>query len=128
MERAESRKRKAQHHATKQRQQHKRPAQEELVDVPAVKKPRVPAQPPNTTAFHPQPKKKTALQKLVGGSSRRSTLPGTPEGDKDDAYIRYLEGKLGWKWEGAKTSAYGSGLTDDGLDGMCMPPAFYRST
>ena len=45
--------------------------------------------------------------------------------DKEDVYIRYLEGKLGWKKNGAKTSAYGSGLVDDGLDGMYMSsPAF----
>jgi len=117
LERIESKKRNAEHRATKQRQQHKRPAQEEHKDVPVAKKPRVSALPPETRTLNPKSKKETPLQNLVGNSSDHSGLPATQEEDKEDAYIRYLEGKLGWKKNGTKTSAYGSGLADDGLDG-----------
>jgi len=111
--RVESKKRKAGHHTTKQRQQHKRPAQKEHENAPVAKKPRVSAPPPET---NPRPNKKTPLQKLVDNSSGRSDPPKSQEEDKEDVYIRYLEAKLGWK-NGTKTSAYGSGLADDGLDG-----------
>ena len=117
LERIENKKRKAEHRTTKQRQQQKRPAQKEHEDVPVAKKPRVSA-PPDAKAPNPKPKKKTPLEKFVRNSSGSSGLPKIQEEDKEDAYIRYLEGKLGWKKNGTKTSAYGSGLADDGLDGM----------
>ena len=100
----------------------KRPAQQEHEDVPVAKKPRVSAPPPEAKALNPKPKnkKKTPLQKLVGNSSGHSGLLKSQGEDKEDAYIRYLEGKLGWKKKGAKTGAYGSGLADDGLDGSYM--------
>ena len=118
MERIENKKRKAEHRATKQHQQQKRPAQKEHEDVPVAKKPRVSAPPPKATASNPKLKRKTALQKLVDYSSGSSGLLKSQEEDKEDAYIRYLESKLGWKKNGAKTTAYGLGLADDGLDGM----------
>ena len=36
---------------------------------------------------------------------------------KEDAYIEYLESKLGWKKGGSRTGRYGKGLDEDGLDG-----------
>lgn len=68
---------------------------------------------------------KTPLQKLADDSIEYSSLPITREEDKEDAYIRYLEGKLGWKKDGAKTSTYGLGLADDGLDGVSIPITTY---
>jgi len=101
--------------------QQKRPAQKECEGVPVAKKRRVSTPPLEPKASNPKPKKKTPLQKLVGSSSDYSGLPKTQGEDKEDAYIHYLEGKLGWKKYGAKTSAYGSGLADDGLDGLYTP-------
>ena len=101
--------------------QQKRPAQEEHKDIPVAKKPRVTAQPPEAKVSNPKPKQKTPLQKLVGNSSGYHGLPNTQAEDKEDAYICYLESRLGWKKNGAKTSAYGSGLADDGLDGLYIP-------
>lgn len=83
-----------------------------------AKKPRVSAPPPEAKTSNPKPKKKTPLQKLVDNSSSYAGPPRTQEEDKEDAYIRYLEGRLGWKKNGIKTSAYGSGSADDGLGGM----------
>ena len=119
LERIASKKRKAQHHATKQPQELKRPAQEAHEDAPVAKKPRVSAPPPEAKVSSPKPKKKTPLQRLVDSSSGNHSLPRTREEGKEDEYIRYLEGKLGWKKNRVKTSAYASGLADDGLDGMC---------
>ena len=120
LERVESKKRKAEHHANKQRQQHKRPPLQEHEDVPVAKKPRVSAPPPKAKTSNPKPKKKTPLQRLADNSSSYNGPPSTQEEDKEDAYIHYLEGKLGWKKSGIKTSAYGSGLADDGLGGVYM--------
>ena len=120
LERAESKKRKAERQTTKQRQQQKRPAQKEHRDVPAAKRPKVSAPPSEAKASKLKPKKKTPLQKLVGNPS------GYSREGKEDAYIRYLEDKLGWKESGTKTSAYGSGLADDGLDGCACPSLLFR--
>ena len=73
----------------------------------------------------PKPRKDTPLQKLASNLSGHSGLPKAQEEDKEDAYIRYLESKLGWKKDGTKTSAYGSGLADDGLGGMSMSPCSF---
>ena len=121
LERIENKKRKVEHRTAKQCVQQKRPAQEEHKDIPVAKKPRVTTQPPEAKVSNPKPKQKTPLQKLVGNSSSYPGLPKTQAEDKEDPYIRYLEGRLGWKKNGARTSAYGSGLADDGLDGLCMP-------
>ena len=125
LERIENKKRRVEHHTTKQRQQRKRPAQKEHEDVPVAKKPRVSAPRLEAKASSPKPKKNTPLQKLAGNFSGSSGLPKTQEEDKEDAYIYYLEGKLGWKKNGAKTSAYGSGLADDGLDGIHVLPCCF---
>lgn len=65
-------------------------------------------------------KPKTALQKLAVRTDTLSN-PGvtsrTQREKEEDAYIAYLESKLGWRKGGKKTSTYGSGLGDDGLDG-----------
>jgi nucleolar MIF4G domain-containing protein 1 len=37
---------------------------------------------------------------------------------QEDAYIALLEGKLGWRKQGRKTTSYGAGLDDEGLDGV----------
>ncbi|EKM58272.1 uncharacterized protein PHACADRAFT_117071, partial [Phanerochaete carnosa HHB-10118-sp] len=66
----------------------------------------------------------TALEKLAahtGSSSFRSD--GAPpirqarskQEEEEDAYIAYLESKLGWSKGGSRTSKYGKGLEDDGL-------------
>lgn len=73
-----------------------------------------------TEGSNPERKRKTPLQKLASDSAEYHRLPRSREEDKDDSYIDYLEGKLGWKKSGAKTSIYGSGLADDGLDGVSV--------
>ena len=125
-ERTESKKRKTQHHALKQRQKHKRPAQKEHKDVPVAKKPRVCARSPKVEDPHLRRKRTTPLQKLADGPTVHPSLPGTREEDSEDAYIRYLEGRLGWRKNGTKTSTYGSGLADDGLDGVSIPPPSHQ--
>ncbi len=75
-------------------------------------------------------KPKTALEKLVErkegpSSSRRQskTLPGalprTAQEEEEDAYIAYLERKLGYVKGSKRTGDYGLGDEDDGLDGAC---------
>jgi hypothetical protein len=120
LERVGSKKRKAEHHARKQRQQHERPLLQEHEDIPVAKKPRVSPPPPKAKTSSLKPKKKTPLQKLVDNPPSYAGPPRTQDEGKEDAYIHYLEGKLGWKERGIRTSAYGSGLVDDGLDGMHM--------
>lgn len=72
---------------------------------------------------HKEKSKKTALQQLVERSSSSSKLlrPSTKERSQaekeEDAYIAYLERKLGWTKGGTKSGRYGSGLDEDGLDG-----------
>ncbi|KAI0787675.1 hypothetical protein C8Q74DRAFT_1253199 [Fomes fomentarius] len=41
----------------------------------------------------------------------------TSQDEEEDAYIAYLERKLGWVKGGKRTSVYGKGDEDDGLDG-----------
>lgn len=65
----------------------------------------------------------TALQKLAHRTDhKRATvkLPRTKQEDGEDAYIAYLESKLGWTKAGSRTSQYGRGLEDDGLDGAYL--------
>lgn len=118
LERVENKKRKAEHHATNQRRQHKRPVQEAHEGAPVAKKPRFSAPSPKTKTSNRKPEKRTPLQKLVDESSDYPGVSRTQEEDREDAYIRYLEDRLGWKKNGTKTTAYGSGLADAGLDGM----------
>ena len=119
--RLEGKQRKAQHNASKKRQQNKRSTQEEHKDTPVAKKLRVCAPSPGAEGSNSNGKGKTALRKLAGDSEGYPSLPRIREEDKEDAYIRYLEGKLGWKKDGTKTTTYGSGLVDDGLDGISTP-------
>lgn len=69
---------------------------------------------------------KTPLQRLAERTgadhpSSRHVDPlaiGRSQGEKEeDAYIAYLEKKLGWSKGGTRTKKYGSGLDEDGLDG-----------
>lgn len=69
-------------------------------------------------------KSETALQKLVQQNGRKhAEVPATAKSARseqekhEDAYIAYLESKLGWTKRGTKTSTYGRGMEDDGLDG-----------
>ena len=75
------------------------------------------------------PKSKSTLESLAERSegakaAKRhakpslSTLPRTPQEEEEDAYIAYLERKLGWVKGGKRTSNYGKGGDEDGLDGM----------
>ena len=73
-------------------------------------------------------KPKTALEKLAERSAgsksltRQSktlpnALPRTAQEEEEDAYIEYLERKLGWVKGGKRTANYGLGEEEDGLDG-----------
>lgn len=88
------------------------------------------ATPGSSKASKPKTKKKepTALEKLAArtdSSSARltSAAPAWKARSKqekdEDAYIEYLESKLGWNNGGSRTNKYGKGLNDDGLDGEC---------
>lgn len=66
-----------------------------------------------------KPKSKTPLAKLSRkAASVPAKLPRGQQEEHEDAYIAYLESKLGWKKGGSRTSKYGKGMEDDGLDGM----------
>ena len=73
-------------------------------------------------------KTKTPLEKLAERTvapkvSKRTTKPSldtilrTPQEEEEDAYIAYLEHKLGWVKGGKRTARYGKGEDEDGLDG-----------
>jgi nucleolar MIF4G domain-containing protein 1 len=65
------------------------------------------------------PKPKSALEKLDEKS--RTAAPLRSEREKqEDAYIAYLENKLGWRKGKDKTKSYGAGLHEDGLDGALL--------
>ncbi len=77
-------------------------------------------------------KPKTALEKLAersevprGIKSKAKMLPAPilrdSRDEEDDAYIAYLERKLGWTKGGKRTTKYGKGEEEDGLDGMPFP-------
>ncbi|KAI0694615.1 hypothetical protein BC835DRAFT_1415230 [Cytidiella melzeri] len=71
----------------------------------------------------PHSKPETALEKLARKKSGLDAggLPKAPQSQQEqqeDAYIRYLESKLGWAKGGARTSKYGKGIEDDGLDDL----------
>lgn len=67
----------------------------------------------------------TALEKLAqrsrfGGQSDVSTTTGFPRTQKEneeDAYITYLESKLGLKKGNSRNTKHGAGMDEDGLDG-----------
>lgn len=67
----------------------------------------------------------TALEKLAqrsgpGGRNDVSTTTGLPRTQKEkeeDAYIAYLESKLGLKKGTSRASKLGAGMDEDGLDG-----------
>lgn len=67
-------------------------------------------------------KNETPLERLSRKASNHtpkvtSILPRTRQEQQEDAYISYLESKLGWSKSGSKTSKYGKGMEEDGLDG-----------
>lgn len=122
----------------------KRPAETDHSQSPKRKKvkfaadagpePRAPAKENSASgsgkAAKPALKKKqpTALEKLAAraeGSSSRSFSSSVPsrkgprsqQEKEEDAYIAYMEKKLGWNKGGERTGKYGKGLEEDGLDG-----------
>lgn len=69
-------------------------------------------------------KSETALEKLAQRTERKPSSGFAPpkasrteQEKQEDAYISHLESKLGWAKSGSRTSKYGKGLEDDGLDG-----------
>jgi nucleolar MIF4G domain-containing protein 1 len=107
----------------------KRVAAPEPAPSPPRKKARLsdPTPPKATTARPSEPKStksvarppKTALAKLAERPQKAAPPPRSDREKQEDAYIAYLEGKLGWKKGKEKTKSYGSGLDEDGLDGAC---------
>lgn len=81
----------------------------------------------NGSATEAKKKQSTALQRLVArteSSSRSFSAAVSPrkgsrtkQEKEEDAYIAYLEKKLGWSKGGSRTGKYGKGLEEDGLDG-----------
>ena len=71
----------------------------------------------------PLSSKKTDRNSVSKASSKKTKLdptfiPKSRQEEEEDAYIAYLESKLGWKKSGKKSTQYGKGLEDDGLDGI----------
>lgn len=98
--------------STHSTQQKRTPEQVERVEAPNPKR--------TKTEPVPKPAKKptkTPLQKLVERKDKPVTPSLSYRDQQEDQYISYLESKLGWKKNGSKTGAYGSGLGEDGLDG-----------
>lgn len=69
----------------------------------------------------------TPLEKLAARSDPSSSVfvepprkGRTQQEKEEDAYIKYLESKLGWAKGGKKTSKYGKDLEEDGLDGRWL--------
>lgn len=60
-----------------------------------------------------------SISKLTSKNAKANTgiIPKSRHEEEEDAYISYLESKLGWKKGGKKSSQYGKELEDDGLDG-----------
>ena len=56
-----------------------------------------------------------------------NAIPKTPQEEKEDAYIAYLERKLGWVKGGKRTAQYGKGEEEDGLDGKRVSHMLRRS-
>jgi nucleolar MIF4G domain-containing protein 1 len=63
-------------------------------------------------------KSKSALAKLAERSQKPAAPLRSEREKQEDAYISYLESKLGWRKGRDKTKSYGSGLDEDGLDGV----------
>ena len=124
----------------------KRQAEAEHADSPQRKKAKLETTRPPTSRTIPQPTKakshedvaaqsnakskktKTALEKLAERAEAPTAskwslkpsvnaIPKTPQEEKEDAYIAYLERKLGWVKGGKRTAQYGKGEEEDGLDG-----------
>ncbi|KAJ6609206.1 hypothetical protein B0H10DRAFT_484287 [Mycena sp. CBHHK59/15] len=65
-------------------------------------------------AVKPAKKTQTALQKLAGGSTSSSQLPRSQKDKEEEAYIAYLESKLGYTKGGKRKQK----REDDGLDDL----------
>ncbi|KAI0649109.1 hypothetical protein C8Q79DRAFT_492686 [Trametes meyenii] len=131
-------------HPPKSQQNGKRRAEGDHVDSPQRKKVKV--EPAQESASRPVPsakpikkdgpgsekqkksKPKSALEKLAeraesskaGKQKAKKSLPApslrTPQEEEEDAYIAYMERKLGWVKGGKRTTKYGRGEEEDGLD------------
>ncbi|EPQ54380.1 hypothetical protein GLOTRDRAFT_130697 [Gloeophyllum trabeum ATCC 11539] len=63
----------------------------------------------------------TALERLASKTDRNArSVPRTPQEEQEDAYIAYLEQKLGWRKGKGKTGLYGRGFEDDGLNDLLL--------
>jgi hypothetical protein len=100
-------------------------------EASALKKPSTKENAPDSSQLKHKPKKKepTALEKLAARAGASSSFgaalpkfkgPRTQQEKHEDAYIEYLESKLGWNKAGARTGRYGKGLEEDGLNGECL--------
>lgn len=137
-------------HTAKLQTNGKRHADADHAESPQRKKLKVEAAPPASSRLAPsvlpqketrkgdeskgkakKAKAKTALEKLSEQSgapkatkAKSKTLPAptlrTPKDEEEDAYIAYLERKLGWTKGGKRTAKYGKGEEDDGLDGASL--------
>jgi nucleolar MIF4G domain-containing protein 1 len=61
----------------------------------------------------------SSLGRVSSKAARPKPPLRTPKEKQEDAYISYLEAKLGWVKGGKKSTGYGKGLDDDGLAGKC---------
>lgn len=86
--------------------------------TPATRRPHVieVAPPPQRRGQRSIPPKPT----IKGGKTEAPPSLRTRQEQEEDAYIAHLESKLGWRKGGRKTKSFGSGLDNDGLDGMLI--------
>ena len=119
--RLEGKQRRAHHSAYVQSsQQKKRSADEAHANAPKRKKLRTEQPPPKPFQRTVKSTLKDPPKKLVEHLENpfpEDASSSSRHDQQEDAYISYLETKLGWKKHGSKTRSYGSGLGEDGLDG-----------
>ncbi|KAI1797131.1 hypothetical protein LXA43DRAFT_397090 [Ganoderma leucocontextum] len=78
------------------------------------------------------PLEKLAERALAPKVSKRTAKPAfdailrTPQEKEEDAYIAYLERKLGWVKGGKRTARYGKAEDEDGLDGKHVNTITFR--
>ncbi|PCH42403.1 hypothetical protein WOLCODRAFT_132368 [Wolfiporia cocos MD-104 SS10] len=78
-----------------------------------------PSQKPKKSALQDLTERTQAASKLrkVSASSVAAVPPRSRREEEEDAYIEYLEAKLGWRKGSTRTTKYGKG-EDDGLDDL----------
>ena len=114
--------RRAEHLVSVRSLQKKRQIDEEHVGTPERKK--IKTHQPSSQSSQNKGKTRLNISLEVVKRSGEPTQLGASSRSKmdqqEDAYILYLESKLGWRKNGSRTGSYGASLNEDGLDGMFL--------